>query len=138
MDEIKNETEENKKSVTQVIEKEEEKEKKEEPNEEVVEVENTEPTKEHNKTIWIVLITIAILIILVALFSTIFAVINMKSDKVLKGITINEIDISELTKEQAIEKLNNIYGTRAEQQIYLTHGEYETSEIGRASCRERV
>lgn len=127
MDEIKNETEENKKSVTQVIEKEEEKEKKEEPNEEVVEVENTEPTKEHNKTIWIVLITIAILIILVALFSTIFAVINMKSDKVLKGITINEIDISELTKEQAIEKLNNIYGTRAEQQIYLTHGEYETS-----------
>lgn len=127
MDEIKNETEENKKSVTQVIEKKEEKEKKEEPNEEVVEVENTEPTKEHNKTIWIVLITIAILIILVALFSTIFAVINMKSDKVLKGITINEIDISELTKEQAIEKLNNIYGTRAEQQIYLTHGEYETS-----------
>ena len=127
MDEIKNETEENKKSVTQVIEKEEEKEKKEEPNEEVVEVENTEPTKEHNKPIWIVLITIAILIILVALFSTIFAVINMKSDKVLKGITINEIDISELTKEQAIEKLNNIYGTRAEQQIYLTHGEYETS-----------
>ncbi len=127
MNEIKNKTEENKKSVTQVIEKEEEKEKKEEPNEEVVEVENTEPTKEHNKTIWIVLITIAILIILVALFSTIFAVINMKSDKVLKGITINEIDISELTKEQAIEKLNNIYGTRAEQQIYLTHGEYETS-----------
>ena len=120
MNEIKNKTEENKKSVTQVIEKEE-------LNEEVVEVENTEPTKEHNKTIWIVLITIAILIILVALFSTIFAVINMKSDKVLKGITINEIDISELTKEQAIEKLNNIYGTRAEQQIYLTHGEYETS-----------
>lgn len=127
MDEIKNETEENKKSVTQVIEKEEEKEKKEELNEEVVEVEDTEPTKEHNKTIWIVLITIAILIMLVALFSTIFAVINIKSDKVLKGITINEIDISELTKEQAIEKINNIYGTRAEQQIYLTHGEYETS-----------
>ena len=127
MDEIKNETEENKKSVTQVIEKEEEKEKKEELNEEIVEVEDTEPTKEHNKTIWIVLITIAILIILVALFSTIFAVINIKSDKVLKGITINEIDISELTKEQAIEKINNIYGTRAEQQIYLTHGEYETS-----------
>lgn len=127
MDEIKNETEENKKSVTQVIEKEEEKEKKEELNEEVVEVEDTKPTKEHNKTIWIVLITIAILIILVALFSTIFAVINIKSDKVLKGITINEIDISELTKEQAIEKINNIYGTRAEQQIYLTHGEYETS-----------
>lgn len=127
MNEIKNETEENKKSVTQVIEKEEEKEKKEELNEEVVEVEDTEPTKEHNKTIWIVLITIAILIILVALFSTIFAVINIKSDKVLKGITINEIDISELTKEQAIEKINNIYGTRAEQQIYLTHGEYETS-----------
>ena len=127
MNEIKNETEENKKSVTQVIEKEEEKEKKEELNEEVVEVEDTEPTKEHNKTIWIVLITIAILIILVALFSTIFAVINIKSDKVLKGITINEIDISELTKEEAVEKLNNIYGTRAEQQIYLTHGEYETS-----------
>ena len=128
MNEIKNETEENKKNITQVIEKEEKKEKEEEFSEQKVEkVENTEPAKKHNKTIWIVLITIAILVILVALFSTIFAVTNMKSDKVLKEISINEIDISELTKEEAVEKLNNIYGTRAEKQIYLTHGKYETS-----------
>ena len=40
---------------------------------------------------------------------------------------INEVDVSKLTKEEAIERLNNIYGVRGEKEIYLTHGEYETS-----------
>ena len=126
MDEIKNETKENQKSVTQVIEKEEKKEIVDNQNEDVVEIESLE-SKSNTKIIWISLIIIATLIVLIALFSTIFAVINIKSSKIVNGITVNEIDISDLTQDQATEKLNDIYGTRAEQQIYLTHGEYETS-----------
>ena len=119
MEEIKNETKENQKSEIEEIEKEE-----------IVvdEVENIEEIEPKNHTkIWIVLVIIATLVILIALFSTIFAVINIKNPKILKGIMINEVDFSKLTKEEAIERLNNIYGVRGEKEIYLTHGEYETS-----------
>ena len=119
MEEIKNETKENQKSEIEEIEKEE-----------IVvdEVENIEEIEPKNHTkIWIVLVIIATLVILIALFSTIFAVINIKNPKILKGIMINEVDVSKLTKEEAIERLNNIYGVRGEKEIYLTHGEYETS-----------
>ena len=96
---------------------------------EVKEIEQDKPLQiqKSNTKIWIIMIIIAILVILIAVFSTIFATINIKNPKILKGITVNETDISNLTKEQAIEKLNNIYGTKAEKQIYLTHGDYETS-----------
>ena len=119
MEEIKNEAKEAENSPVQLLEKETE----------VKEIEQDKPPQpqKSNTKIWIILIIIAILVILIAVFSTIFATINIKNPKILKGITVNETDISNLTKEQAIEKLNNIYGTKAEKQIYLTHGDYETS-----------
>ena len=119
MEEIKNEAKEMENSPVQLLEKEIE----------VKEIEQDKPLQiQKSKTnIWIIMIIIAILVILIAVFSTIFATINIKNPKILKGITVNETDISNLTKEQAIEKLNNIYGTKAEKQIYLTHGDYETS-----------
>lgn len=119
MEEIKNEAKEMENSPVQLLEKEIE----------VKEIEQDKPpqTQKSNTKIWIIMIIIAILVILIAVFSTIFATINIKNPKILKGITVNETDISNLTKEQAIEKLNNIYGTKAEKQIYLTHGDYETS-----------
>lgn len=119
MEEIKNEAKEMENSPVQLLEKEIE----------VKEIEQDKPLQiqKSNTKIWIIMIIIAILVILIAVFSTIFATINIKNPKILKGITVNETDISNLTKEQAIEKLNNIYGTKAEKQIYLTHGDYETS-----------
>ena len=119
MEEIKNEAKEMENSPVQLLEKEIE----------VKEIEQDKPLQiqKSNTKIWIIMILIAILVILIAVFSTIFATINIKNPKILKGITVNETDISNLTKEQAIEKLNNIYGTKAEKQIYLTHGDYETS-----------
>ena len=101
-------------------------EKKEEQN--IQEVKEVETHENNNTKIWIItLIIIAILVIVAAVFSTIFAIVNMKNPKIIKGVTVHGIDISNLTKEDAIDKMNEIYGTKAEQQIYLTRGEYETS-----------
>ena len=101
-------------------------EKKEEQN--IQEVKEVETHENNNTKIWIItLIIIAILVIVAAVFSTIFAIVNMKNPKIIKGVTVHGIDISNLTKEEAIDKMNEIYGTKAEQQIYLTRGEYETS-----------
>ena len=95
--------------------------------EKVEEVVKFEPTSESKKGIWIALVIIAIIIVLVAVFSTIFAIINSQNVKILKGITVNQIDISNLTKEEAITKLEEIYETKSDKQIYLSHEDYETS-----------
>ena len=123
MSEIKNQENEikNEDSAVQVLEKEE---IREEDNQEVETVE--EEQKSHIK-IWIILIVIAVLVILATIFSTVFAVVNNNNEKIIQGITVNETDISNLTKEEAIEKLNQIYGIKSEEQIYLKHGDYETS-----------
>lgn len=75
----------------------------------------------------IVLLIIAIVVIAIALASTFFAAVNIKNTKILKGVTIGNIDVSDLTTEGATEKLDKIYGTKGNKQIYLKYGEYETS-----------
>lgn len=138
MVEIKEEVKE-KDSDIQLLEETQEKQKNTEQSKEIVKIETekkeiekeTKPEPEleekHNNKFWVILVIIAIMVILIALFSTVFAIVNIKNTKMIKGTTVSNIDISNLTKEEAVEKLNNIYGTKAEKQIYLTHGEYETS-----------
>ncbi len=138
MVEIKEEVKE-KDSDIQLLEETQEKQKNTEQNKEIEKIETekkkiekeTKPEPEleekHNNKFWVILVIIAIMVILIALFSTVFAIVNIKNTKMIKGTTVSNIDISNLTKEEAVEKLNNIYGTKAEKQIYLTHGKYETS-----------
>ena len=111
----------------EAIEKKEQQEQPQEEQEEKQEVIELDLTKSNNTKISIILLIIAITIIVLALVSTIFATINIRNTKIIKGITIGKIDVSDLTKEEAIEKLENVYGTKSEKQIYLTHGEFETS-----------
>lgn len=85
-----------------------------------------EEVKKQSK-IWIILVIIAILVVFIAIFSTIFVIINIKNVKILKDITIGTINVSNLTQEEAIDKLENEYGMKIEKNIYLKHGEYETS-----------
>ena len=134
MENLKNETKEQENSAVQVLEKNETKEKEQEKvstetevKEEKKEELEIEESKGKNKKIEIILLIIGIIIILLAIFSTIFAAININNTKILKGVTIGKIDVSDLTKEEAIEKLNQVYEINADEQIYLTHEEYETS-----------
>lgn len=129
MEETKNEAKE--KETNQLKEQTkketiEKKEQQEQPQEEQ-EVVGLDLTKSNNTKISITLLIIAITIIVLALVSTIFATINIRNTKIIKGVTIGKIDVSDLTKEETIEKLENVYGTKSEKQIYLTHGEFETS-----------
>lgn len=120
MKEIKNEAKEQENSIVQVLEKKETQKEQQE----VVEL---DLPKSNNTKIGIILLIIAITVIILALLSTIFAIINIGNTKIVKGVTIGKIDISNLTKEEATEKLASVYGTKSEKQIYLTYGEYETS-----------
>ena len=127
MEETKKKIKEN--NNVQVLEKETNKDKQEDIEQDQIkqEIIQFEPLKNKNITLSIILVTIAIITIILALMSTIFAVINMKNTKILKGISIGNIDVSELTEEEAAQTLDAVYGTKADKQIYLKYGEYETS-----------
>lgn len=140
MEEIKNETKEQKNDTVQVLEKTEDLEKKEEKvknendekeetNIELVPKEETnqeEPQKKRKKGI-ILLIILIVLIVIIGILSTIFAVINLGNTKIMKGITIGKIDVSNMTKEEAKQTLNEIYSAKAKNEIYLKYGENETA-----------
>lgn len=127
MDEIKNET---KDEITTAV-KLEEKQESEAIVESVVEVKedekNTIPRGNKTSKIGIILLISVIFVITIAILSTIFAIINANTDKFVKGITIGKVDVSNLTREEAKNTLEKIYSAKMQNQIYLSHGEYETS-----------
>ena len=140
MEEIKNETKEQKNDTVQVLEKTEdidkkeekvktENEEKEDKNIELVPKEETNqeiPQKKRKKGM-VVLIVLIVLIVILGILSTIFAVVNLGNTKIMKGITIGEIDVSNMTKEEAKHTLNEIYSAKAKNEIYLKYGENETA-----------
>lgn len=80
----------------------------------------------HKYTIFIAVISVLLLIGL-GIFSTVFALMNRSSDKIVNGIYVKGIDVSGLTKEEAINKVNDIFVEKLKQNITLKHNEYETS-----------
>ena len=89
MNEIKDETKEKENNAVQTIDQKE------------IEQENKELDfpKNNNIKIDLILILIAIIVITLALCSTMFAVINRKSSKIVKGVSISNIDVSNLTSD---------------------------------------
>ncbi len=73
-----------------------------------------------------ILIVSLILIVLIAIFSTIFAFININNEKIISGVTIKGIEVSGLTKEEAMAKLETIYSEKLEKDLKLKYGEYES------------
>lgn len=138
MEEKENQINEQEKSAVKVIEKPEtKKENKDEikietlENAKEEEIQETSNEKKKNKLGIILLITVIILII-TALLSTIFAVINMWNVKIVKGTQIAQINVSEMTKEEAKATLEEIYSGKAENEIYLTYGEFESTTTYKA------
>ena len=142
MEENKNEINEQENSAITVIEKPEETPKKDQENSEQIKTETLEPTKEEESQtaskekkkskLGIILIIAVILIIIGALFSTIFALINMGNEAIVKEIYIAKINVSDMTKEEAKTKLEEIYSQKVENEIYLTYGEFETTTTYKA------
>ena len=117
-------------SVLKVIERPENEIKKEEKINEKEATSNDE--KEKSKKWGIILIISIILLILVLVFSTIFALVNISSIKIIKGILINQIDVSNMAKEEAKNMIQEIYSKKEENEIYLKYGEFEATTTYKA------
>lgn len=69
----------------------------------------------------------AIIIFILAIFSTVFSLTTMTSEKIIKGVSISGLNVSGLTKEQAQEKLEEIYNKKKENDINLKYQDYEAT-----------
>ncbi len=76
-----------------------------------------------------IIITFSILLILIILFTLtfIFGLVVSQSENIISGISINNIDVSGLTKSQAIEKLNSNFSNKLSSDLTLTYGDYTTT-----------
>jgi len=87
-------------------------------------IENNE-IKSKSKVLPIVISIVVILILIIVILSVIFAVINLGSTKLMKGVTIGQIDVSEMSKEEAIRLLNEKYKRILEKNIYLKYNKLD-------------
>ena len=86
---------------------------------------NEEKRKKIKKTYLCCIITILVLIILLLLFSTIFALININNTKIIRGVSIQGVDISNLTKDEANQKISSMVNEHLSKQILVKHLDFE-------------
>ncbi len=84
-----------------------------------------EPQKTKSKGKMMVII-IAIIVIL-ALLSTIFAILNIDNHKIVKGVYIQGIEVSNLTEEEAKEKIQQKIEEITKRDITLVYKDYSTT-----------
>ena len=72
-------------------------------------------------------VLIGIFIIVILVFSVIFSLINIGNDKIIGKVSIMGIDVSNMTKEQATEVLEEIIHNKMSEELVLKKDDYETS-----------
>lgn len=80
-----------------------------------------------NKKVLIISIVIIVIALLLLLCSTIFALINIGNTNIMKGVFVNEIDLSGMSQNEAKEKLEKLAEEKKSKEITLTLGEYSTT-----------
>lgn len=84
--------------------------------------------KENNKNKKIIALIISVVVVvLISIISTIFAILNIGSENIISGVSIEGIEVSGLSKTEAIEKLNSLYAVKKEKEIGLKYEDYVTT-----------
>lgn len=82
--------------------------------------------KKINKNTKNIVVAILVLFFLL-LFSTIFALINSLNERIISGIIINEVNVSNLTINDAYQKLKEELSKQTTKNITVKQGDYETT-----------
>ena len=82
--------------------------------------------KNTKKTVLIASAGILIILVLLAL-SVVFAIMNINNNNIVKGVKIEGIDVSGLSREDAKSKIESIYQDKKEKEITLKYNDYETT-----------
>lgn len=79
--------------------------------------------KKRNTAILAAITILAVLAAIVIVFSTIFAIMNFNNTNIIKGVSILGEDVSNLSKTEAINKINQKISERITTDIVLKHNE---------------
>lgn len=90
-----------------------------------IEQEDTENIKNNRKKIIIPIVIITIIFLLLLIFSTIFAIINIKNNNIVSGVKIQGIDVSGLSRDDAKSKIELLYNEKKQKDILVKYNEYE-------------
>lgn len=82
--------------------------------------------KKQTKKVKKIIISIIIVAIVALLFSTVFALTNINNEKIISGVTIKGVEVSGLTKEEAMAKLKTVYSEKISNNIMLQYQELES------------
>ena len=82
--------------------------------------------KNTKKNVLIASAVILIILVLLAL-SVVFAIMNINNNNLVKGVKIEGIDVSGLSREDAKSKIESIYQDKKEKEITLKYNDYETT-----------
>lgn len=91
-----------------------------------IEMQKIQSKKKRKRTITITILIIAIIIIVLGI-STIFSLITLTNDHIISGVSIEGVEVSGLTKQEAQAKLELIYNEKKEKEIDAKYQEYETT-----------
>ena len=80
-----------------------------------------------NKKLLISVIVVAVILALALIFSTVFAVINLGNTNIIKGIYINDIDMSGMSQSEAKEKLEALTNEKLAKELNVSYKEYNTT-----------
>lgn len=91
--------------------------------EEILEIkEQKKNQKSKNKRLWVI-ITISAILIIGLIFSTVFALLNLGKQTIAKGVCVKGIDVSNLTIEEATNKVNEAINMELSLGLDLIYGE---------------
>ena len=80
--------------------------------------------KNSHKKLVVFIVIFAILALFILAFSTVFALININNNKIINGIQIQGIDVSNLTSEEATEKVSAIMNNFLDHEITIKHDDF--------------
>ena len=83
------------------------------------------PRKSSALEIFLIFASIILAIFLICFLT--FTFLNIKNTKIISNIFIQTYDVSNLTQEEAIKKINNIITSQIPEELTLKHNDYETS-----------
>ena len=83
--------------------------------------------KKSKKKYIVIACIIAAVVVIGVLLSTIFALVNIENEKMISGISIEGIEVSGLTNEEAKAKVEAIYNQKKEKEINIKYEDYEST-----------